>query len=207
MLYTLQGFRLFFARHPTPTTIMKTIILSAYDKAGREINLKRPALDAGTKILTPEGWETLTERKTLHHSSEWNTATQAVDKETWIESKSAKIPQAVFTAYNPPVLSAEDAEYLRRAKARDEENRTKNAAFAAERRAFSDSIAAAIASGELTANWQWVRETGTVTNAQGEVVANMHQTYHEVHSSKDAWTVGTRFHAGATVTGYTYSKP
>jgi hypothetical protein len=187
----------------------KIIILSAYDKSGREINLKRPSLDVGTKILTPTGWETLTERATLHHSSEWNTATQAVDKETWIEDKSstAAATAAVFTAYNPPVLSAEDAEYLRRAKERDALNRANNAVLLAARVEFSDSIAAGIASGELTANWQWVREQGTVTNAQGDVVANMHQVYHDVHSSKDAWTVGTRFHAGAKVTGYTYSKP
>jgi len=186
---------------------MKIIITSAYDKSGREINLKRPSLDAGTKILTPTGWETLTERKTLHHSSEWNSLTQAVDKTTWIETKKSEIPQAVFAAYVPAVKSAEDAEYDRRAKERDALNRANNAAWEAERRAFSDSIAAGIASGELTANWQWVKEEGTVTNAQGEVVANMHQAYNDVNSSKDDWTVGTRFHAGATVTGYTYSKP
>jgi len=181
------------------------IILSAYDKSGREITLKgRLSLPEGAKILTDNGWETLMDRVSLNHSSEWNSLTQSVDKKTWIEGASIEAPKT--PAYVPTLKSAEDAEFDRRAKARDEENRAKNAAMQADRRAFSESIAAGIASGKLTAKWIWTREEGNVFDKDGKIVATMHQSYNDVSSSKDAWTVGTKHHVGATVTGFVYAK-
>ena len=180
-------------------------ILSAFDEKGREITLKgRPSLPKGAKILTENGWETLSERASLNHSSEWNGLTQAVDKKTWIMSES--LAETRIPAYVPVSKSTEDAEFDLRAKARDEENRAKNAAMQLERVQFSESIAARIASGELTAKWMWTREEGSVVDKDGIVVATMHQSYNDVASSKDAWTAGTKHHGGSSVTGFVYSK-
>jgi len=179
------------------------IIMSAFDKSGREITLKgRSSLPEGAKILTPNGWETLANRASLNHSAEWNGLTQAVDKKTWIKA-STEVPK---TPAYVPEKSPEDAEFDRRAKVKDEENRAKNAAMELDRRVFSDTIAAGIASGELTAKWLWTREEGSVTDKHGNIVATMHQSYNDVASSKDAWTAGTKHHVGATVTGFVYAK-
>jgi len=104
------------------------------------------------------------------------------------------------------VKAASDFEFDQKTKAKALEAAAINATVQAERKQFSDAVAAAIVSGEYTAHWSHIHGEGTVFNKAGNIVAIMHQNWSDFKSSKDAWTIGTRHHAGATATGFSYSK-
>jgi hypothetical protein len=74
MLYTLQGFRLFFARHPTPTTMNTTI--------------------KNSLPLTELGFIPSDRAKTFYRVESWNTGSFIADFATQAEAKSFAISDA-----------------------------------------------------------------------------------------------------------------